>query len=159
MTSVNKLINDVLNTQKSNDKGVLWDTLKMEIRGYTISYSSHKAKIMRKQETKLLSELNKIEVKINEEPNENVKQEYTTITRELEALNNEITRGNQIRARAMHIECNGKNSAYFLNREKANHQVRNITTLHNDDVTILMHKNTLWSVESNFIRTFTLKHK
>ena len=46
------------------DKSVWWDFVKMKIRGFSISYSSFKAKESRYKEQKIASELNELENKL-----------------------------------------------------------------------------------------------
>ena len=48
-----------------------------------------------------------------ENPQNNVKQEYTTAVKELELVNNEKTKGAQIRSKCLHIDCNEYNTKYF----------------------------------------------
>jgi hypothetical protein len=84
---------------------------------------------------------------------EDVKQEFTMVAKELEAINNEKTRGNQIRARAMHIECNEKNSAYFFNKEKANYQIKNISTLHKEDGTVVTEQKEIMNCQYQFYKS------
>ena len=127
---INELIDREMIDNKIENKGLLWDTLKMQIRGKTISYASYKAKQTRNSEKEILDRLLIVEKLICENPNEDNKQELTTLKKELELINNERTSGAQLRARAMHIELNEKNNAYFLNKEKSNYLVKNITTLH-----------------------------
>ena len=107
------------------------------IRGATISYSSHIAKVRRKYEAELKNELIRAENNLANNPNENDRQEFITITLELESLNNQKSRGNQIRTRATHIELNEKNSAYFFSNEKTNYNIKNISAIHRDDGTIV----------------------
>jgi hypothetical protein len=134
-------INELLDTETANNKmenkGLLWDTIKMKIRGMTISYASYKAKQTRLIEKEIVNRLTTVEKLISENPNENNKQELLTLKKELESINNDRTIGAQMRARATHIELNEKNNAYFLNKEKSNYLVKNITTLHLEDGTIV----------------------
>jgi hypothetical protein len=67
---------------------------KMMVRGATINYSSHKAKVRRKYEAELKNELIRAENTLANNPNENDRQEFITITLELESLNNQKSRGN-----------------------------------------------------------------
>ena len=97
--------------------------------GQTISYASYKAKQSRIQEQDITDRLKIIEHDIAITLRQENKQELITLTKELEGINNERSKGVQIRARAMNIELNEKNTAYFLNKEKANHQVKNIKSL------------------------------
>ena len=109
-----------------NQKALIWDTVKMEIRSHTLSYSAYKAKMKREYQTSLKNELEEVEDLLTNNQDLDHSQRRTTIIKELENINNEITRGHQIRAKAEHIEFNEQNSAYFFNKEKARGQTKNI---------------------------------
>jgi exonuclease III len=128
VTKINALIDQEIEENKGNNKGLIWDTIKMKIRGLTISFSSHKAKITRAFEKEITDRLTTIEDEITSKPTDDNKQELITLTKELELINNERTSGVQVRARAMHIELNEKNNKYFLNKEKTNYNLKNYTT-------------------------------
>jgi exonuclease III len=150
---INKIITEETSNQQCSNQGLKWDTIKMIIRGYTISYSAHKAKLRRLHEKELKNDITKVEISMASNPDENTKQEYQTLTRELELINNERTRGNQIRARATHIELNEKNSAYFLNKEKTNYNTKNISTIHLDDGTIVTDPAKITQCQKEFYET------
>jgi exodeoxyribonuclease-3 len=127
---INSLIE--LETEKNRgikDKGLKWDFIKMAIRSETISYASYKAKQAREMEKRLKEELDVLQKQIAENPSNDIEQHYYTNLKELELLNNEKTRGTQIRARALHIELNEKNSRYFLKKEISNAKIKNISVL------------------------------
>ena len=65
----------------------------------------------------LKNELEKLQEQLANNPNDGVQQHYFTNIKELELINNERTRGAQIRAHALHVELNETNSKYFLNKE------------------------------------------
>jgi hypothetical protein len=80
----------------------------MKIRGLTISHARYKVKPTRIHEKEIYDRLEILEEELAKSPNKNNRQEFVTITKELENINNERTNGAQIRARAMHIELNEK---------------------------------------------------
>jgi exonuclease III len=53
ITQINKIIIEEQEKLRACDKGLAWDTLKMMIRGFSISYASHLAKIKRHTESDL----------------------------------------------------------------------------------------------------------
>jgi exonuclease III len=150
ITQVNKIITEEQEKLKACDKGLAWDTLKMMIRGFSISYASHLAKSKRQAEADLRKQLIEAENEIAINPSENTKQVYTTLIKDLEAINNERTRGQQIRARATHIEMNEKNSAYFFSKEKSNYNTKNISTLHKEDGTVVTDPNEIKACQKKF---------
>jgi exonuclease III len=133
---INKLLNENKHKyEQMENKGLAWDLAKMEIRSHTISYASYKARKTRVYEKNLQDELKEIEDKLANNPNNDTKAQYYTNVKELEKINNERTRGHQIRARAIHIQYNEKNSAYFFKKEVSNAKIKNISTLTLDDGT------------------------
>jgi hypothetical protein len=70
----------------------------MLIRSNTISYASNKAKKLREHEENIKNELNEITTKLEQQPDDDIKQHYFTNIKELEQINNEKTRGQQVRA-------------------------------------------------------------
>ena len=91
-----------------------------------VQYTVKKSKERREYEKNLNKEMEEVSKLLSENPNEDIKQRYTTILKDLECINNEKTRGCQIRARAEHIEMNEHNSAYFFNKDKSRAKTKNI---------------------------------
>ena len=92
------------------------ETLLMEIRGKTISYSSYIKKKKDKQEKELVEEIKDIEKNISES---NVDLLYNK-NQELEKLRKHKLQGNYIRSRAKWIEEGEKPSSYFCKLESRN---------------------------------------
>ena len=127
---INELIEELIEKYKDiKDPRLKWDVIKMDVRGSTISYASYKAKMKREHEVELLKQMKDLEPKINKDPEENDMMLYASLAKELEQLNNEITRGIQLRAQCEHMELNETNSAYFLSKEKSQAEIKSITKL------------------------------
>ncbi len=127
---VAKVKQTISDTYKENsnisDKGLLWDVIKCEIRGMTISYSSFKAKERREYEQALEEKIKHYESEIMDK---NTFNNYSLIKEEYEKINLEKTRGAMIRSRAKYIEHGEKSTKYFLSLEKKNSEIRHIKTL------------------------------
>jgi hypothetical protein len=76
--SINNILIEESSKPQSSNKGLKWDTMKMIIRGHTISYTSYKAKTRRKYEETVKSELRNLEDKMATDPDENTKMHYYT---------------------------------------------------------------------------------
>jgi hypothetical protein len=138
LDTINAVIDqEIVKKQKLENKGLLWDIVKMEIRSATISYSAYKAKKTRENEQRLNNELRNLEDKMATDPDENTKMHYYTNIKELEEINNHRARGQQVRARAMNIEYNEKNSNYFYQKEISNAKTKNIVTIQKEDGSII----------------------
>ena len=75
-----------MQNQKLENKGLVWDIIKMEIRSATISCSAYKAKNRRELEQRLKIELDKLEDKMATNPDDNTKMHYYTNVKELEEI-------------------------------------------------------------------------
>ena len=102
-----------------------WDYLKCEIRGHTISYASHKAKVKRSVTNQLKHRLGILEANLNEE---NIR-EYKCVKKDLEDIYNEEARGHFIRSRSNIIEESPENLKYFSKLEIKNANSKYIKTL------------------------------
>ena len=113
------------------NRAMVWDFLKCELRGITIEYSIKKAKRTRQYVNELNEELKKLESKLDN--NEDVSDVYNTIRNELEQIEEEKLRGHMIRSRAQWIEEGGKCTKYFMQLENRNYKTKCITTLSKND--------------------------
>ncbi len=112
ITKVKEIVKSYRNNLTSDD-GLNWDTLKCEIRGYTISYSTEKKKKLRKYESELLERLAYIERNLND----GNKDEYDTLKSQLEQIYNENAIGIKLRSRARFFEESEQNIAFFKKEE------------------------------------------
>jgi hypothetical protein len=153
---INKKIEECkLQYPKMENKGLLWDVIKSEIRGATISYSCHKAKARRADMAVLNKELQRLETEINTgEDSENVMIQLETTKKELEIMNNEITQGSIMRSKCTYLNEYEKSSKFFLNLEKANAKTKTITCLHLENGEIINNMNKILYEEENFYQKF-----
>ena len=114
--------------KKASDHCLIWDTAKAEIRGITISHTTFVNRKRKENQTKLDNELNKLET-----PDANIIQQYATTKKELEEINNHVTRGIMIRAKSKLIEQNEGNTKLFLGLERSRSKTKSITKLITDD--------------------------
>ena len=78
------------------DKGLLWDSIKCEIRGTTISHSSYKTKIKKEFEKSLQSRLNILDELICTTPSTDTLDEYHSVKSQLESIALERAKGAMI---------------------------------------------------------------
>ena len=116
------------------DKGLLWDSIKCEIRGSTIKYSKMKRKKEREKETNLKKELNSLSVNTStlSEAELHRLEEVQSL---LVEINDKQTEGVMIRSKARWIELGEKNTKYFCALEKRNYKTKHITKLLKSDGT------------------------
>ena len=148
---INNTIDETIQTHKElKNHGLLWDTVKMKIRGASISYSSHKAKLNKMLEKDLERDREAVEIELAENPNEELYERQANIKKELELIYNERAKGMQIRAKCTHIKLNEHSSKYFFSKEKSQSQTKNITCLQIDKNNMTTCKNTILEKQREF---------
>ena len=102
------------------DKRILWEWLKFNIKDFTIKYSKGKAKQRKEVEDKLEQSLSNIGAELEMNPSDENYSKYNTAKAELEDLYDYKIKGIITRARVRWFENGEKNSKYFLSLEKRN---------------------------------------
>ncbi len=127
------LVRDCIKETLSNhsdlsDGGLMWDLVKCKIRGLSISYSVQKRRTEKEHENNLIKEIER-----NEEllayGNTDILEELESLKREFDDIQNEIARGIILRSKAKYSEFGEKNTRFFLNLEKRNHEAKHIKSL------------------------------
>ena len=126
--------------------------IKMEIRGFTIKFSKRKAKSKRDEECALLSEMIKLQCKLQTEYSDSLRSELERIKTKLSKIASVKTRGTIIRSRARWYEHGEKNSKYFYNLEKTNQRKKHITSLKISDHTKLTDPKEILEEEERFFK-------
>jgi hypothetical protein len=111
------------------DKGLIWDLIKMELRSTSISYSKFKAKEGRELLKETIINVSKLEELIGRDPTDDILKKYTEGKKYIEDYNNEKTNGAMLRSKVDWAEHGEKNTKFFLNLEKRNYKMKCITKL------------------------------
>lgn len=114
-------INEIQNIKDSEivfqiSDSLFFDTLLMEIRGKSISFSTYKKRKLKEEEKKLEDEIKNLEIFLDESN----KQILADKQIEFENLRAHKLKGNYIRSRAQWIEEGEKPTRYFCNLESRN---------------------------------------
>jgi len=135
-----ELIRTCINEEKAThaqleDKGLLWDLIKCKLRGAISSYAIKKRKQEKVQESKLAKDIeDKEEALAN--GNETVLEDLDALKQEFDNIQREKAQGAIIRAKANWAEYGEKNTKFFLQLEKKNHDIKHIKSLITDKGTI-----------------------
>ena len=97
---------------------LLWETIKMKIRGMTISYTSHKKKDREAEEKRIENLLSQKYTVLDENPIATVKDEVLKLENELQQLREKKIRGIITRAKVKWGAEGEKGTRYFCNLEK-----------------------------------------
>ena len=118
------------------DEQLFFETLKMEIRGNSIAYSSRKKKKRGLEERTLLQEIETLEQRLSENPSEETAQTLNSKRSDLEKLREPGVTGMMIRTRARWVEHGEKPSRYFCNLEKRQYTSKVINQIELSDRTV-----------------------
>ena len=113
------------------NKNVLWDFTKCQIRSVTLAYSKKRAIENRKTEKALKEKLDTLDQEITH--NQDKLEEYYETKREWENIQSEKSEGIIMRSRVRWAELGEKNTKYFLNLEKQNYNTKYIKKLFTED--------------------------
>ena len=129
------------------------DTLLMNIRGKTISYSTHKKKMQRETQDKLENEIKLLEENYNEESLKILEEKQKS----LEEIRYQKLKGYYIRSRARWIEEGEKPTKCFCNSESRNYVSKQIPKLILNDNTTITNQSDILNHTKTFYETLYMK--
>ena len=113
----------------NTDPGLLWDTIKLNIRGFCIRYSARK----KRSETNIISALEKrlcnLEQRLHSTFQEYIPNEIAQIKSDIENIVIKKLAGSIIRSRVQWVEQGEKPTKFFLDLEKRNYETKCINSL------------------------------
>ena len=114
-----------------DNKQLLWELIKMEIRSETIRYSKGKSKELKKQEIVIQGRIEELDSKICNEVclDQNILSEYEKLKKELQEIYEEKGRGAIFRSKARWTENGEKPTKYFFNLEKTRYEKKIVSQL------------------------------
>lgn len=133
------------------DDLLLWETIKLNIRGETIKYSSWKKKERTKRMKDLESEITRLEQSEFANAEETLKF-LEDKKSELDKLIHFKTKGAMIRSRARYYEEGEKNSKYFFDLEKRNSGKKDIHKLIKNDNSVITNLQMIMEEENSFYK-------
>ena len=116
-----------------DDKRILWELIKFEIRQFSQSFSKKKAQKKRQHLKNLEDKVKENEINLCSHPSEDNERAWNVAKEQLENEYNSITQGIIVRSRAQWVEQSEKSNKYFLGLEKANKIKSTINTVLLDD--------------------------
>ena len=131
-----------------------WDLVKMEIRGFTVTFSKTKARKRRDEESSLQKKINELFIKA--EKNKNNRQiicELNSTRARLEKIMALKTRGTILRSRARWHEQGERNNKYFLNLEKRNHSRKLVSKLKLQNGSVITNQFDILEEQSKFYKS------
>ena len=149
----NMIIKEINESNHYEDKGYLWDYMKMRIRSETMIYTSQLNKLKNDHLKKLNDEIKTLDEQYMDNPTDNVSQQLDTAKKELEDLNKEQVMASIFRSKCEWAEHGEKSSKFFLNLEKHNYENKHITAIEVNKDTILTDEKEVLDEIKNFYET------
>ena len=116
--------------KETQDLGLKWDLIKMEIRGFTIQYSKRKAKKNRDEEKLLHQKVNNLQTKAENNPHDrNIILELQRARSRLKKVMLIKTKGAILRSKVRWHEQGERNTKYFYGLEKRHHDIKTVSKL------------------------------
>ena len=116
--------------EETQDLGLKWDLIKMEIRGFTIQYSKRKAKKHRDEEKILHQKVNNLQASAEKNPHDrNIILELQRVRSRLKKITLTKTKGAILRSKVRWHEEGERNTKYFYNLEKRHHALKTVSKL------------------------------
>ena len=108
---------------------LMWETVIINMRTETISYSIHKRRTLMAEENKLVKEIQEMEYLDEENESEEIQSRLTECKEKLEELRKVKIEGIVTRSRTRWYEQGEKSTAYFMGLEKRNYSNKLIASL------------------------------
>ena len=141
------------------DDQLFWETLKMEIRKMTISYSGLKKRERLREEKELVEEINRLEKELSENPSADIKENLQEKQTCLEHLREVAIKSIMIRSRARWVEQGERPTSYFCNLEKRNYCNKTLPFIESGDRIITDQKEILTEQTSFYKDLYSSKYK
>ena len=129
ITGIKDTISDTVNCNRNTDPILLWDTIKCQIRGFALRFTSRKKhsrdNIIQALEKRLIY----LENSFSKSHSNETEEQILLVKEELEKVIEEKTKGAMIRSRCRWFEEGEKPTRYFLNLEKRNYNNKNLDRL------------------------------
>ena len=135
---VNRTYPEILEKYKDlENKRLLWEMIKMEIRAFTISYSKKKRREAKQREIELQNEINELDQKICNDLclDTNTLNNYEEAKKQLKYLYELKGRETMFRSKSRWIEQGEKPTKYFFNLEKKKYEKKLIKELKTENPT------------------------
>ena len=127
---------------ESDDDQIALDLLKIQIKEFTINFSSIKHRKEKNEVLALYNELNDIEIFLSKHPNcQESQKKKDKIKLTLELKETEKAKAAQIRSRAKWVELGEKNNSYFLGLESVRAKTKIMEQLKDENGLILTNQN------------------
>ena len=154
-------INEMVSFNKESNPNTLWELIKGTVRNETIKYASNKQKNTKKQESTITKEIQTLNKQLTEANDTNrietIRNELNEKNYELENITDTKLNGLILRSKANMVENNEKNSKYFASLEKKRSENKTLTRLRINDTINTNQKEILQETELYYKKLYDKK--
>ena len=157
---IKRTITTTAEINKDANPNLLWDTIKMSIRGESIKYGASKKKEVNEIMIKIERDIQLLEEQaVNANLTEHQSQQLNSKKIELDQIISSKAEGAYIRSRAQNYEEGERNSKYFFNIEQRNSYKKSINKLKTSDNTITENQEIILTEMKTFYKDLYSKHQ
>jgi exonuclease III len=146
---------EITDNDHYQDKGFLWDYIKMRIRSETMTYAGRINKEKRDLLAQLELDIENSNITYEIDPSNDNYEVLLGYKKDLEDLNKEKMAGIIFRSKCDWAEYGEKNSKYFLNLEKYNFENKHITSLNANGKITSDEREVLESIRSYYAKLYS----
>ena len=157
---IKRTIRNTAEINKEANPNLLWDTVKMSIRGESIKYGASKKKEMNNNIARLEHDIQLLEeLSINSNLTEIQSHQLNTNKTELDRIIGCKAEGAYIRSRGQNYEEGERNSKYFFNIEKRNSYKKSINKLKTSNNSVTEDQKTILEEMTSFYKSLYSKQE
>ena len=150
LDGIRKTISETVEFNKNADALLLWDTLKCQIRGFSLKFAARKKKSKNNIIAALENRLRNLENRLHENYSDELESECQKVKDELNNYLDEKSRGAMIRSRCRWYEEGEKPTKYFLTLEKRNYNNKTLDRLQLENGEIITNPKSISKEQCNF---------
>ena len=134
---IKEVIRTTADLNQAANPNLLWDTIKMAVRGESIKLGSQKKKEINHNIESIENEIIRLQEQLNCTEQDSILEQIEAKREELQNIIKLKTQGAIIRSRIQYYDEGEKNSKYFFNLEKRNANIKSINRLqlHDNEIT------------------------
>jgi hypothetical protein len=149
---IKKTIIDTVKDNRNIDDVLLWEMIKLQVRGNSIKYSSRKKRSNNNILSALQKRLKRLTENFDENPNSEIKEDIHLINGDIEQIIEHEIKGAQIRAKLNWLNEGERPTIFFLNFEKQNANKKHIKRIITQDGNIITGKESVLLELESFYR-------
>ena len=160
INTIKRTINETVQMNKESNPNLLWDTIKMAIRGESIKFGATQKKEIDKEIVRLEKEIQRLNELSSNTPLSDTDEGYLQSAKtSLCIVINQKAQGAYVRSRAKNYEEGEKNKSSFFNIEKRNSTKKSVNKLRISKTEVISDQNRILDHMKTFYKTLYSQKK